>query len=100
MPPPLARGLSSQPQAAAGVGADVLAGTTEPFKRPNTSVTTSRIKVSFTALIYHLSNFAAVNLFAEDIHDINDADDNGVHRRFLQIRRESRGTALAKQNHF
>jgi hypothetical protein len=26
-------------------------GVTEPFSRPNTSVTTSRIKVSFTALI-------------------------------------------------
>src|SRR5436309_1577765 len=103
-PPPLTRFFPPQPQSALA-GAGLVAGftcVTEPFNRPNTSVTTSRIKVSFTALIAQLLllRFRAKNLFPENIHGVHDADDDRVHRAFLQIWREAGGTALAKHHHF
>src|SRR5208283_1737611 len=138
----------SQPQdgdegdgvAGVGTGAD-LTGAGLPFSRSITSVTTSRMKVSFTALMMQIpkteirnpkrhrtfgnhrtSNFGfrlsfgfrhsdfgfrsqvllfrTEDLFSQHIHHVHDADDDGVHGRVLQVRREARRTALREQHHF
>src|SRR5437868_5725231 len=40
--------------------------------------------------------FGVINLFAQDIHSIHNSDDDGVHRRVLEVGREPGGTTLAK----
>src|ERR1700722_9757504 len=82
----------------AGAGAGWEVAVLVPFKRPSTSATTSRIKVSFTALMIQLPHFRAENLFSKNIHTVHDANDDGIHGRFLHAGCQAGAAALTKQN--
>src|ERR1035441_472591 len=75
-----------------GAGEGLAVAVAVPPSLPSTSATTSRIKVSFTALIIQSPHFCAENLFSKNIHAVHQADDDGVHGRVLHAGREARGT--------
>ena len=85
------------PQPHASLGAAVTGAGAWP-RRPRTSETTSRIRVSLMAFMIGFSVSRVENLFAQHIYGIHDADDDGVHWGILEIRGEAGGTALAKHD--
>jgi len=82
--------------AGAGAGEGLAVAVAVPPSLPSTSATTSRIKVSFTALIVQSTVLCAKNFFSKNVHAVHEADDDGVHGCVLHAGREARGTALAK----
>src|SRR6266853_844430 len=47
----------------------------------------------------HDLSFGVIDFLPQDIHRIHDSDDDRIHRRIFEIRREARGTSLAEQYH-